>query len=275
MAVTKRTRFEVLRRDEHTCQYCGAKAPDVTLQIDHVVPVTLGGNDKPENLVAACKDCNSGKTSIAPDAPIVQKLSAEASAYALGMLDKMTRLRADVERADEFIERFEDAWSGWTNKATGEKIPLPPDYEMSLFKWAQMGIPSRVVEMAIPKAMVRTGLRGEYAEFQYFAGIVWRVFSEREIDYTVTDDTAAIYTESEMHNIRVDAYETGDQRGWSAMYEWMRVAGRLPIQDFVTAHIDHRSSVYIEEYREGGIAPWQESTHKSDSTSGTTMTSEF
>lgn len=102
MAVTKRTRFEVLRRDDHTCQYCGAKAPDVKLTIDHVMPVSLGGDDKPGNLVTACRDCNAGKSSITPDSPLVEGLSDRAAAYALGMQDKMTRFRADVEAADEY-----------------------------------------------------------------------------------------------------------------------------------------------------------------------------
>lgn len=39
MAVSKRTRFEVLRRDDHTCRYCGQSAPDVKLTVDHVLPV--------------------------------------------------------------------------------------------------------------------------------------------------------------------------------------------------------------------------------------------
>lgn len=65
MPVTKRVRFEVLRRDNHTCHYCGARAPEVA--IDHVVPVALGGSDNPENLVAACAPCNSGKSSATPD----------------------------------------------------------------------------------------------------------------------------------------------------------------------------------------------------------------
>ena len=56
MAVSKRTRFEVLRRDNHTCRYCGQSAPDVKLTVDHVLPVALGGHDDPTNLVAACKD---------------------------------------------------------------------------------------------------------------------------------------------------------------------------------------------------------------------------
>lgn len=54
MAVSKRTRYEVLRRDNHTCRYCGGSAPDVRLTVDHVLPVTLGGSDDPSNLVAAC-----------------------------------------------------------------------------------------------------------------------------------------------------------------------------------------------------------------------------
>lgn len=65
--VTKRLRYEVLRRDGFTCRYCGAKAPDVPLRVDHVIPVVLGGPDHPSNLVAACQDCNSGKTSTIPN----------------------------------------------------------------------------------------------------------------------------------------------------------------------------------------------------------------
>ena len=68
MAVSKRLRYEILRRDNHACRYCGAAAPQVKLNVDHVIPTSLGGSDKPENLVAACADCNGGKTSSLPDA---------------------------------------------------------------------------------------------------------------------------------------------------------------------------------------------------------------
>lgn len=276
MTVTKRTRFEVLRRDGHTCQYCGAKAPDVVLQIDHVVPVSLGGDDKPGNLVTSCADCNRGKASIQPDSPLVEGLSERAAAYALGMQDKMTRFRADFESAEEFIEQFDEAWGTWNVVGKpSERIPLPPDYELSLFRWAQMGIPFRAVEMAIPKAMNKPSVRGDFGVFQYMAGIVWNLFESRDIDRSVTSETAAVYTESEMDNIRSDAYVAGDQRGWSSIYDLMRNGGWLPSQDFVSAHIDKTTSGYIDEYREGGTPPWRESTRKSGSTSGTTTTSVF
>jgi hypothetical protein len=54
-------RFEIFQRDHHTCQYCGRKAPDVELQIEHLHPVAEGGTDDPSNLVTSCSECNSGK----------------------------------------------------------------------------------------------------------------------------------------------------------------------------------------------------------------------
>lgn len=71
MAVSQRLRYEILRRDNHACRYCGAAAPSVKLNVDHVIPTSLGGSDKPENLVAACADCNGGKTSSMPNAMTV------------------------------------------------------------------------------------------------------------------------------------------------------------------------------------------------------------
>lgn len=71
MGVSKRLRYEVFRRDGHACKYCGARAPQVPLTIDHIVPRTLGGTDAPENLAAACFDCNAGKSSTRPDDALV------------------------------------------------------------------------------------------------------------------------------------------------------------------------------------------------------------
>lgn len=54
-------RFEVFKRDAFTCQYCGEKAPDVILHVDHIKPVAEGGTNEIVNLVTACVNCNSGK----------------------------------------------------------------------------------------------------------------------------------------------------------------------------------------------------------------------
>jgi len=60
--ISKSTRFEIFKRDSFTCQYCGRKAPDVLLVIDHIKPVAKGGANDFLNLITACKDCNAGKS---------------------------------------------------------------------------------------------------------------------------------------------------------------------------------------------------------------------
>lgn len=54
-------RFQILARDNFTCQYCGRKAPEVILHVDHVFPKSKGGLNRAENYRTACLECNLGK----------------------------------------------------------------------------------------------------------------------------------------------------------------------------------------------------------------------
>jgi 5-methylcytosine-specific restriction endonuclease McrA len=54
-------RFEILMRDNFTCQYCGRKAPDVILEVDHVRSQYDGGSNTSENYITSCLQCNKGK----------------------------------------------------------------------------------------------------------------------------------------------------------------------------------------------------------------------
>jgi 5-methylcytosine-specific restriction endonuclease McrA len=55
----KLTRREVFRRDNYTCQYCGRREHNLTL--DHVHPRHLGGQHTWTNVVTACSTCNHHK----------------------------------------------------------------------------------------------------------------------------------------------------------------------------------------------------------------------
>lgn len=59
--ISKKTRFEVFKRDRFTCQYCGRMSPDVILEVDHIKPIAEGGTNKMINLITSCRDCNRGK----------------------------------------------------------------------------------------------------------------------------------------------------------------------------------------------------------------------
>lgn len=61
-----RLRFEILKRDNFTCRYCGrnVKEDKVKLEIDHIIPRSRGGKDIPSNLQVSCFECNQGKKDV-------------------------------------------------------------------------------------------------------------------------------------------------------------------------------------------------------------------
>lgn len=61
----KMLRQSVFERDNFTCQYCGKIPP--SLDCDHVIPLSRGGESKMENLVAACPSCNRSKNARTPE----------------------------------------------------------------------------------------------------------------------------------------------------------------------------------------------------------------
>ena len=60
-AISKKIRFDTFKRDMFACQYCGLPPPSVILEIDHIHPVSKGGDNHQDNLLTACFDCNRGK----------------------------------------------------------------------------------------------------------------------------------------------------------------------------------------------------------------------
>ncbi|MCH7736452.1 MAG: HNH endonuclease [Chloroflexi bacterium] len=60
----KLSKKEVFLRDKFTCQYCGKKAHDLTL--DHVIPRRQHGAHTWENVVTACNRCNLRKAGRTP-----------------------------------------------------------------------------------------------------------------------------------------------------------------------------------------------------------------
>jgi hypothetical protein len=60
--IPDKIRVEIFKRDNHRCVWCGRGAPDnVILEIDHVTPVSEGGENEPYNLATLCLSCNRGK----------------------------------------------------------------------------------------------------------------------------------------------------------------------------------------------------------------------
>lgn len=179
MAVSKRVRFEVLRRDNHTCRYCGGTAPDATLTVDHVVPVSLGGSDDPTNLVAACHDCNSGKASSGPNEPIVADVAQDALRWrkAMEVANEMVQQERDAQA--ENINGFRRHWDGWTYCGRdGEKtLPLPGNWGEKVREVYASGLTQADVAEAIDTAMSSRYVKDEFA---YFLGICRQKTNQRQ-----------------------------------------------------------------------------------------------
>jgi hypothetical protein len=116
MAVSKRLRYEILRRDNHACRYCGATAPDVKLNVDHVIPQALGGGNTPTNLVTSCAACNAGKTSSMPNAMPVADVEQQTFRQAADMKESVERKRRQEKLKGGYrvaaVQAVASAWVG-------------------------------------------------------------------------------------------------------------------------------------------------------------------
>jgi len=112
-SISKGTRFDIFKRDNFTCQYCGAQPPDTVLHVDHITPVASGGDNDPMNLVTSCDACNLGKsTKRLDDAP-----RPDADLAWLEVQQELAELRryqrAKIERdsvAGEVIKLLQRTW---------------------------------------------------------------------------------------------------------------------------------------------------------------------
>jgi hypothetical protein len=168
MALSKRLRFEVMRRDKHTCRYCGASAPDVKLTVDHVVPRALGGGDEPANLVTACKDCNAGKTSSAPDQNVIDDASERALRWARAIQragdEAMEELEEKLNREDFYAEVI-----GMWSRCYHDRIPS--DYRVSINQFLAAGLPEHIILDMAHIAATKPGVR--QPGWSYFCGCCW------------------------------------------------------------------------------------------------------
>jgi 5-methylcytosine-specific restriction endonuclease McrA len=59
--ISRVMRTRVLMRDGMRCRYCGVRLLEHEAEIDHVIPVSLGGSSRLGNLVTSCTKCNARK----------------------------------------------------------------------------------------------------------------------------------------------------------------------------------------------------------------------
>ncbi len=62
--ISKSVREKVYKKCHGHCAYCGCLLDYKDMQVDHVKPLRVGGNDDISNMLPACRSCNHYKASL-------------------------------------------------------------------------------------------------------------------------------------------------------------------------------------------------------------------
>lgn len=170
-ALSKKTRFEVFKRDGFVCQYCGAHPPAVVLHVDHIHPVAEGGTNDIDNLVTSCQSCNAGKgarlLSAAPDSLAKRKAEIEErEAQVRGYNEVMQQRQQRLD--DESWEVAETLEPGAVSRDKGfNRADL-----ISIRRFIEhLGVYPVLEAAEIAYTKVR---HSNYQRFRYFCGVCWK-----------------------------------------------------------------------------------------------------
>jgi len=168
-ALSKKVRFEVFKRDGFRCAYCGSSPPKVILEVDHLIPVSAGGDNDDKNLITSCFDCNRGNgavqlSSVTPSMADNLKQLKEKEAQIKGYRDFLKKIKeresADVEAVAKI---YRDSFPGWILSDGFKKRSLKKFLEL---------LPLDEVEDAMDLAISRMDDKDD--AIKYFCGICWR-----------------------------------------------------------------------------------------------------
>ena len=176
-SLSKKLRFEIFKRDSFTCQYCGCHPPGIVLEIDHVIPVSEGGENDEENLVTSCFDCNRGKSnrslastpeSIAARMEREKEIEAQVKAYTKLIRERKERVESEAwQVVSVFCEEHGDQ-----EKFEAGELSINKDWFKSVKRFISLiGLMEALEAMEIA---VEKFPWSETKCFKYFCGICWR-----------------------------------------------------------------------------------------------------
>lgn len=174
-SISKKTRFDIFKRDGFKCQYCGAHPPSVLLHIDHINPVADGGGNEIDNLITACEPCNIGKGA-RPLSDIPKSLSEKAK---------------EVSEREEQIKGFNDVLvakaerldrDAWEVAAVLERVDRCDSYSraylLSIKRFLEILPKQEVIDAAEITAASSVYTPSRY--FKYFCAVCWNKSRKQE-----------------------------------------------------------------------------------------------
>lgn len=164
--ISTRKRFEVFKRDGFICQYCGSAPPSVILHVDHIIPVSKGGENDTDNFITSCSRCNLGKSNI-----LLSDIPKSLKDKALETAEKEAQIKGYYQIIEAKRNRIEsECWK--------IAVILDKDAEFGFDKSWKKSIEIFInklgyfeVEDAMESAVNK--IRNQHYAFKYFCGICW------------------------------------------------------------------------------------------------------
>ena len=175
MALSKKIRFEVFKRDSFKCQYCGSTPPSVVLEVDHIIPVSKDGSDEIDNLITSCFDCNRGKSdrdlttlpqSTAEKTVQLIEREEQYAAYKEILAKIKARQLNEIEAIDEVYSTYFPDWC------------LNDRFKNGTLTIFLKSLGFEKVEEAMHKACSR--MYNDNKAIKYFCGICWNMIRDKE-----------------------------------------------------------------------------------------------
>ena len=170
--IGSRLRFEVFKRDYFCCQYCGQHPPTVILHVDHIIPVSNGGENNIDNLITSCSNCNFGKSnvtlsdipkSLKDKANEIHEIELQIKGYSQIINSRRDRIENEAWEIAKILKP--DAYSGFDRK---QFFSIKKFLEKLSFHEV-----AEAMEIAVNKTN-----RYSNNTFKYFCGVCWNKIKE-------------------------------------------------------------------------------------------------
>lgn len=234
-----------MERDNFTCQYCGLKAPNVELHVEHIIPVSEGGTNDELNLIASCSDCNLGKSTEELTKDEILSLQKE-------IIERMKEQvhKEDKKMVEECPEYFYERPTKelWGNKGYGIVEPLKHvtmnPYDDFLLR---INIPYNV-EDALSLDVIKGKVKG--------TELKWKCISSKKLDAIFTSKMNALFDDSTAETSEYAWMETKvnvmrNEKGFIAVFvyrnkEWKSHLIWCPLKD-ISVDVEFLQNKEIEE----------------------------
>lgn len=182
MAISKKLRFEVFKRDGFQCAYCGRKPPAVVLECDHINPKSKGGKNDINNLITACFDCNRGK-----GATELKKIPLQLSETMERIKEKEEQFAAyckylkKIEKS--IIEKINEITDFYEKLNTENHVTFSDLFKHNTLRTFVKKLPPSEIKEAMVITFAKKGLdkmNNDDVWIKYFCGVCWTKIRNNE-----------------------------------------------------------------------------------------------